>query len=46
MSGTLQVYGIRWPTCSALQPWRTLFYGVGVICLLVFCALIAAQICS
>ncbi|HDS1695303.1 MULTISPECIES: MAPEG family protein [Pseudomonas] len=27
-----------------LQPWRTLFYGIGVICLLGFCSLIAAKI--
>ncbi|PTV62983.1 MAPEG family protein [Pseudomonas putida] len=27
-----------------LQPWRTLFYGIGVICLLGFCSLITARI--
>ncbi|ANI35020.1 glutathione metabolism protein [Pseudomonas sp. JY-Q] len=27
-----------------LQPWRTLFYGIGVICLLGFCLLITARI--
>jgi uncharacterized MAPEG superfamily protein len=26
-----------------LQPWRTLFYGIGVICLLGFCSLITAR---
>jgi len=29
-----------------VQPWRTVFYGVGVICLLGFCALITARCCS
>ena len=29
-----------------VQPWRTLFYGIGVICLVGFCALIAAKICT
>ncbi|WP_409312635.1 MAPEG family protein [Pseudomonas putida] len=29
-----------------LQPWRTLFYGIGVICLLGFCLLITARIGS
>lgn len=27
-----------------LQPWRTLFYGIGVICLMGFCLLITARI--
>ncbi|WP_409262989.1 MAPEG family protein [Pseudomonas putida] len=27
-----------------LQPWRTLFYGIGIICLLGFCLLITARI--
>ncbi|AVD95209.1 glutathione metabolism protein [Pseudomonas sp. SWI36] len=29
-----------------LQPWRTLFYGIGVICLLGFCLVITARIGS
>ncbi|WEK28076.1 MAG: MAPEG family protein [Candidatus Pseudomonas phytovorans] len=27
-----------------MQPWRTVFYGIGVICLLGFCALVTARI--
>ena len=28
-----------------VQPWRTVLYGVAVICLLGFCALITAKLC-
>ncbi|NBB04513.1 MAPEG family protein [Pseudomonas monteilii] len=31
---------------AALQPWRTLFYGIGVLCLLGFCVLILMRVFS
>ncbi|MFJ4453915.1 MAPEG family protein [Pseudomonas sp. NPDC089392] len=33
-----------WAYLAGVQPWRTLFYGVGVVCLLGFCADIALRV--
>ena len=33
-----------WAYLAGVQPWRTLFYGVGVVCLLGFCAIIVLKV--
>lgn len=33
-----------WAYLAELQPWRTVFYGIGVVCLLGFCVIITARV--
>lgn len=35
-----------WAYLAGVQPWRTVFYGIGVVCLLGFCVVIAAKVVS
>lgn len=35
-----------WAYLAGLQPWRTVFYGIGVICLLGLCVVVTARVSS
>lgn len=33
-----------WAYLAEVQPWRTVFYGIGVVCLVGFCVIITARV--